>query len=586
VRLLGADGHPRDDDRVVPLAGGDRGEHFGVCEGVPPGTLYLYRLDGDVERPDPASRHQPRGVHGPSAVVDLAYAWTDAAWKGMALGDCVFYEIHVGTFTPEGTFEAIIPRLDALRDLGITALELMPVAQFPGRRNWGYDGVYPYAVQDSYGGPPGLQRLVDACHARGMLIALDVVYNHLGPEGNYLDNFGPYFTDRYRTPWGRAVNFDDTHCDEVRAFFVQNALSWVRDFHVDALRLDAIHGIFDFSARHVLAQLQDEVQEYAGAVGRRIHVIAESDLNDSRVVRAHEEGGYALDAQWSDDFHHAVHTLLTSECNGYYADFGELEHLVRAINAGFVYSGEYSQFRRRSHGNRSSDLPAQRFVVCTQNHDQIGNRVRGDRLAVSLDFEAQKLSAGLLLLMPHVPLLFMGQEYGDVAPFYYFVSHGDAALAEAVRRGRRDEFAAFDWGGEPPDPQQESTFDSSRIDWSRRDQEPHRTLLALHRELLQLRHTHAVLKGPSTHEAERGDSHALLVLRRRDSAGEIVALFLLQDGKCVARPALPTGPWHLLLDTAASRWRGPGSRVPETLHWTAESTLELSPWSCIVLERI
>jgi maltooligosyltrehalose trehalohydrolase len=585
VRILNASGRADDGDRFVPLAKEARGYHSGSCDEAPPGTLYLYRLDGQLERPDPASRHQPQGVHGPSAVVEPAFAWSDDTWAGLRRSELVFYELHVGTFTPEGTFDAIVPRLDALRELGVTAIELMPVAQFPGDRNWGYDGVYPFAAHASYGGVAGFRRLVDACHAREMAIALDVVYNHLGPEGNYLDCFGPYFTDRYHTPWGRAVNFDDAHSDEVRAFFIESALYWLREMHVDVLRIDAIHGIFDFSAHHILAELQEHVQAYAQRAGRRIQLIAESDLNDACVIRPRDAGGHALDAQWSDDFHHSVHTLLTSERSGYYDDFGELHHLVRAINEGFTYSGQYSKYRRRKHGNSAADLEPRRFVVCTQNHDQVGNRVHGDRLATMLDFEAQKVCAALLLLAPQIPLLFMGQEYGETTPFRYFVSHEDPDLVDAVRRGRKAEFAAFAWQGEPPDPDAEATFFSSRIDWSLREREPHRTLLDLHRELLQLRSSQARMREENRHAATASDAKTLL-LRRWSSTGEIAALFHLRATTRSLQPTLTSGEWTLLLDTAATRWRGPGSRVPARLDWTAESSLELSPWSCIVLARV
>jgi maltooligosyltrehalose trehalohydrolase len=359
----------------------------------------------------------------------------------------------VGTFTPEGTFEAIIPHLDELRELGITAVELMPVAQFPGTRNWGYDGVYPFAVQNSYGGPEGLKRLVNACHGRGIAVVLDVVYNHLGPEGNYLWDFGPYFTDRYKTPWGSAINFDGPHSDPVRRLFIENALYWVTEFRMDGLRIDAVHGILDFSAYPFLEELASAVHEKAERLNRRVYVIAESDLNDTRVIRSRELGGYGLDAQWNDDFHHALHTLLTEDQTGYYQDFGRLGDLVKAFREGFVCSGQYSSYRRRRHGNSSRDIPAGCFVVFAQNHDQVGNRMRGERLSQLVCRERMKLAAGVVFLSPFIPLLFMGEEYGETAPFPYFISHSDADLVEAVRRGRREEFAAFGWSQEPPDPQ-------------------------------------------------------------------------------------------------------------------------------------
>ncbi|MBX6333569.1 MAG: malto-oligosyltrehalose trehalohydrolase, partial [Gemmatimonadaceae bacterium] len=462
---------------VVITAGPSAGRHAlaahagGVFEGVVPGagagTDYAYSLDGGPPRPDPMSRWQPHGVHGPSRVVDpRTFTWTDAGWTGIAMPDYVFYELHVGTFTAAGTFDAVIPHLAELAALGVTAIELMPVAQFPGTRNWGYDGVHPFAAQNSYGGPEGLARLVDAAHAHGLAVALDVVYNHLGPEGNYLGEFGPYFTDTYHTPWGAAVNFDGPGSDEVRRYVIDNALSWVTDFHVDALRLDAVHGIFDASAEHILAELAARVHAQGARLGRRIQVIAESDLNDPRLVRPRARGGYALDAQWSDDFHHAVHVALTGERRGYYAGFHGARDVAAALERRFVYEGQYAPHRDRRHGASATDVPADRFVIAIQNHDQVGNRARGERLASLVPFASLELAASLLLLAPYVPLLFMGEEYGETHPFQYFVSHTDPALVEAVRRGREAELESFAWEGPIPDPGAEATFTRSVLDRS------------------------------------------------------------------------------------------------------------------------
>ncbi|KPK21748.1 MAG: malto-oligosyltrehalose trehalohydrolase, partial [Dehalococcoidia bacterium SM23_28_1] len=342
-------------EKLAPMESGDRGYHHAVVDGVEPGSLYMYRLDERRERPDPTSRFQPQGVHGPSQVVSPHFEWEDGRWTGLPLQEYAIYELHVGTFTPTGTFEAVIPYLDELRELGITAIELMPVAQFPGARNWGYDGVHPFAVQNSYGGPQGLKRLVNACHKLGLAVVLDVVYNHLGPEGNYLIEFGPYFTDRYKTPWGAALNFDGPHSDEVRRFFIENALYWVSEFHVDALRLDAVHAIVDHSAVPFVEELAEAVHDRAEQLDRRIHVVAESNLNDARLIRPRALGGYGLDAQWNEDFHHCLHALLTRERTGYYQDFGEFGQLVKAFSEGFVYSGQYSSSRRRRHGSSSRD---------------------------------------------------------------------------------------------------------------------------------------------------------------------------------------------------------------------------------------
>jgi len=528
--------------RVAPLEGDGTGYHHGIVDGAAAGTLYLYRLDGETERPDPASRRQPQGVHGPSMVVDPGtFAWRDREWRGIPLSSYILYELHVGTYTPEGTFDAVIQHLDSLAELGVTAVELMPVAQFPGRRNWGYDGVYPFAVQESYGGPEGLKRLIDACHRRGLAVVLDVVYNHLGPEGNYLSDFGPYFSDRYRTPWGPAVNFDGPHSDEVRRFFRENALHWLREFHADSLRLDAIHGILDFSASPFLADLAAAVRGLRKEENRMVYLIPESDLNDARVVTPPEEGGYGLDAQWSDDFHHALHTLLTGERDGYYADFGGIGHLARAFTDGFVYSGQYSTYRRRRHGNSSLQLPAGKFVVFAQNHDQVGNRRLGDRLARLASFESLKLAAGVVLLSPFLPLLFMGEEYGEVAPFLYFVHHGDDALIEAVRIGRKEEFAAFGWNGEIPDPQDEETFLRSRPDPALRKSGNHALLLELHRELIRIRKIDPVLSLTDREGMEviPFEKETALVVLRRSGNAQAAAVFHFGDAPATLPLSLP-----------------------------------------------
>ena len=468
-------------ERLVPMERNESGYWTAMVSDLPPGTRYLYRLDNDRDRPDPASHFQPEGVHGPSEIVDhTTFPWQDTTWKGLPLPSMIMYELHIGTFTEEGTFDAAISRLAGLKELGINAIELMPVSQFPGSRNWGYDGVYPYAVQNTYGGPEGLKRFVDACHNRGIVVILDVVYNHIGPEGNYVWDFGPYFTDRYRTPWGRAINFDGAFSDEVRNYFINNALHWVREYHLDALRIDAIHGIFDFSAKHFLQELGEAVHLEAEALGRSVYVIPESDLNDVRVINPAEIGGYGLDAQWNDDFHHALHALITGELKGYYEDFGKVEQLEKSLREGFIYSGQYSCFRKRRHGNDSKERPAHQFVVFSQNHDQVGNRMLGDRISKLASFEALKLAAGLVILSPSLPLLFMGEEYGEDAPFLYFVSHEDMDLIEAVRTGRKEEFKPFSWEGEPPDPQSEETFRASKLDWQKRTQGHHHVLLGFY----------------------------------------------------------------------------------------------------------
>ncbi len=565
--------------RLVSLSARDGGWHEAVLEAAGPGTRYLYVLDGDRERPDPAAHALPHGVHGPAEVVDTAvFRWTDAGWRGLPLKDMTFYELHVGTFTPAGSFDAILPRLAHLRDLGITTIELMPVASFPGARNWGYDGVGLFAPQQSYGGPAGLQRLVDACHRQGLAVVLDVVYNHLGPEGNYLGEFGPYFTDRYQTPWGRAMNFDGEHSRGVRDFIVCNACYWIREYHLDGLRLDAIHGIFDTSPVHILRELNDAVSALARDLGRVVPVVAESDLNDRRIVDEVRRGGYGLAGQWSDDFHHSLHTLLTGERTGYYRDFGRPEQVVKAYTHGFVYDGEPSAYRGRPHGTPARDVPGERFVVCIQNHDQVGNRARGERLTALVPFAAVKLAAAALLVSPYVPLLFMGEEYGEGAPFQYFTDFGDPALRIAVARGRRQEFAAFDWAGEVPDPQDPATFARSRLSWPDLKKEPARWLWDYYRALLALRRRHPALQAGGKgrlQDSLLGGSTLRLARWVRDGTAAVALLhFSPAAGRCRLR--LPRGTWRRAVDSGEARFGGHGAKSPTRLSLSVPGGVSLT----------
>ncbi len=567
---------------MEPLA---NGYHRAIVKTLEPGSEYFYKLDGARELPDPASRFQPRGVHGPSGIVELeAFPWTDHGWKGPTLERSVFYELHVGTYTPEGTFDGVIGRLPELVALGVTTIELMPVAQFPGARNWGYDGVYLFAPQNTYGGPESLQRLVNAAHQQGLAIALDVVYNHLGPEGNYLSAYGPYFTDRYQTPWGQAVNFDGAGSDEVRRFFIENALYWLEDYHFDALRLDAVHGIFDFGARHLLAELKSETAKLSQRLGRPIHLIAESDLNDARLLHHPERGGYDLDAQWSDDFHHSVHTLLTGEKQGYYADFEGMEPLAATLRDGWYYSGQHSKHRKRSHGNSAHGISPAKFVVCNQNHDQVGNRAAGERLASLVSFEAQKLAAGITLLSPFVPMLFMGEEYGETAPFQYFTSHGDPELVEAVRRGRREEFAAFGWEGSVPDPQDEETFARSHLDDSLKEKEPHSVLFSFYQELIRIREEQEL--GTHSPRTVRELGGCALLLLRQCQSSELAMLFNFAEFPAILnRPDL-VGEWNQLIYSAEGRWKGAETDRAAQIKLSTNDEIRLSPYSFLVLERI
>jgi maltooligosyltrehalose trehalohydrolase len=543
------------DGRRAALEPAKNGYFEGVVEGAGPGTRYAYRLDGGNARPDPASRYQPESVHGPSQIVDRRFGWTDEGWRGLPLDEHILYELHAGTFTREGTFDAIIPELDRLVDLGITAIELMPVAQFPGTRNWGYDGVLPFAVQNSYGGPEGLKRLVDACHARGLAVVLDVVYNHLGPEGNYLSEFGPYFTERYKTPWGLALNYDGPHSDPVRGYFIENALHWIAEYHFDGLRLDAVHAIADASERPFLQELGTEVKVLAERLGRRVHIFPESDINTLFFLRPPERGGCGFDAQWTDDFHHSLHTLLTGERDGYYQDFGSLAQMAKSMAGGFVYTGQYSPYRRRRHGVPADEMEACHHVVCIQNHDQTGNRMNGERIASLVDFESLKLAAGAVLLSPFVPLLFMGEEHGETASFLYFVSHSDPGLIESVREGRREEFSAFGWQGEPPDPQSEETFERSRP--RARDGE----LYAFYKELIQCRKSVPALRNLSKtgQEVTLFEDQGVIVARRWSGESEVVIAFNFAEEESAV--PIPDGDWRKLLASGHAEVGGEGLRM-------------------------
>jgi len=460
-----------------------------------PGTRYLFSIDGGPARPDPRSASQPDGVHAPSELVDHgSFAWTDDRWRAVPLASSVVYELHIGTFTPAGTFDAAIEKLPHLLDLGVDLIELLPVAEFSGTRGWGYDGVDLYAPHHAYGGPFGMKRFVDAAHAAGAGVVVDVVYNHLGPAGNYLAEFGPYFTDKYATPWGMAVNFDDRGSDEVRRFVIDNALMWLRDYHVDGLRLDAVHAIVDTSALHLLEQMAIEVEALEVKLGRDLFLIAESDLNDPRIVSPREVGGYGIDAQWSDDFHHCLHAILTGERAGYYASFGAVEQLATAFRRAFVFAGEHDAHRGRTHGRPAVGVPGWRFLAYMQNHDQIGNRARGDRSSHLLDHDQLRLAAALVLTSPFVPMLFQGEEWAASSPFQYFTDHDDPELGQAVSDGRRAEFASFGWApDEVPDPQDPATFERSKLRWDELDVERHDSMFDWHRRLIALRRSHPAL---------------------------------------------------------------------------------------------
>lgn len=585
--------------RVIPLEKTDDGHWTTTVKDLEPETLYYYQLDGGNERPDPASQYQPQGVHGPSQVINQqSFTWSDNSWSGQALEEMIMYELHVGTFTPEGTFEAIIPRLKDLKLLGVNAIELMPIAQFPGDthaeeslkyRNWGYDGVDLFAVQNSYGGPEKLKKLVNACHQEGISVILDVVYNHFGPEGNYVNQFGPYFTHAYNGDWGDAINFDGKYSDSVRNFFIQNALFWLETYHIDALRLDAAQAIYDSSAKHFLKSLAEEVEKTFAQSYKR-YLIAESDLNDGKLIRPVELGGYALDAQWGDDFHHALYGLLTGEQQGYYQDYGRAEHLAKAYRGNFVYDWQYAPHRKRFHGAPVTDRSPSQFVVCIQNHDQVANCLPGDRLSMRTSFENLKLAAGALILSPSIPLLFMGEEYAEERPFAYFVSHSDRDLIEAVRQGRKKEFADFHLEQEGQDPEAIETFTMCKLQWEKRQEGKHQVIWTFHQTLIQIRRELPLLTKSKpvlideVHPARlqidvNSDNEQKLVWWSRwDDSQKVICLMNFNDQQSTFPSILPSGSsWQKIINSADEKWLGKGSLLPDKI--TAETKLTLSPQS-------
>ena len=574
---------------VLPMERGPDGVFTAFARGLQAGAEYFFELNSDRNRrrPDPVSRYQPHGVHGASQVVDPGeFAWSDSAWRGLPLEELVIYELHTGTFTPEGNFDGVIGRLPYLRELGITAVEIMPVATFPGSRNWGYDGVDLYAPHPSYGGPAGLKRLVDACHREGLAVVLDVVYNHLGPEGNYLAEYAPYFTDTYRTPWGSALNFDGPGSDGVRRFFIDNALYWLAEYHVDALRLDAVHGIYDFGAVHVLREMADAFHREAHVLGRKAWLIAESDLNDPKIINPWESGGYALDAQWNDDFHHAVHTMLTGDRSGYFVDFGTLADVGKAISEGFVYDGRPSIYRERRHGAPSAENPGSQFVVFNQNHDQVANADAGTRLSGLLSPELQRVASVFLVCAPNLPMYFMGEEFAASAPFNYFTSFTDPDLARAVSEGRKKEYGPFFVDRAFPDPQAPETMAGSCIKWEEVSEPPHHGMLTFNRALLDLRRQHRCLSncrkdltGVNFSEEERW-----MILERRDPSGEsALVLFNLGSGTQVLPLPSRAQDWKLALFTNEGRFNGAVvSAGPPSVLKAAQPCVELPPASAAI----
>jgi len=506
-------------NKKFALQPGEKGWWSTTVEEAGAGSDYGFVIDGlEPPVPDPRTQWQPSGVHGESRVVDhTAFSWTDSVWQAPPLSSAIIYELHLGTFTPEGTLKAAEARLDYLKELGVTHVELMPIANFPGKRGWGYDGVDLYAPFNAYGAPDDVKHFVNACHAKGLAVVLDVVYNHLGPVGNYLGKFGPYFTSSHHTPWGDAVNFEEAGSAEVRRYMIDNALMWLRDYHMDALRLDAVHAFVDRSAIHFLEQLTGEVDKLEAVVGRQLSLIAESDLNDPRIVKAEEAGGYGLDAQWSDDFHHALFSVISGERAGYYADFGTLAQLAKSLRNVFVYDGIYSEYRQRNHGRKVVGLSGHRFVGFVQNHDQVGNRAQGERISHESGVGRAKIAAALVLTSPFVPMLFQGEEFGTSAPFLYFTDYDDPELGRMISEGRKREFEAFGWSPDQiPDPQDEQTFLRSKLNWAELAEEPHASMLQWHKDLIKLRRERSELSDGNLNAVDvRFDEEAQwLVLER------------------------------------------------------------------------
>jgi maltooligosyltrehalose trehalohydrolase len=567
--------------KQFPMERDERG-YWQIVHEATPGIPYLYRIDNQHTLPDPASMSQPEGVHGPSHVVDRSFPWTDNGWTGVSLGEMILYELHVGTFTNEGTFEGIISKLPYLKELGINAIELMPVAQFPGTRNWGYDAVYPFAVQHSYGGVTGLKKLVNEAHRHSIAIVLDVVYNHQGPEGNYFSMYAPYFTEKYKTFWGNAINYDDAWCDGVRHFYWQNALMWLDEFRIDGLRLDAVHAIWDFSARHFIEELKLKVANLEQKSGRKKVLIAEFDLNNPRYINPPAQGGYGLDGQWIDEFHHALHAVVTGETDGYYEDFGKAEHIEKALKDSYVYTGQYSNHRKKHFGTYPKNNPYSQFVVFAQNHDQIGNRLLGDRLTTQLSFEGLKLAAAAYLLSPHVPMLFMGEEYGEKNPFQYFISHTEEELVQMVREGRKKEFSYFHWQGEVPDPQGEETFNKCILSW-KYEEDDAATLLAFYKHLIAFRKNRKAMQSRERSSVKvLAYTNVNVVSFERSHEDDRILVVLNFNKEEIAYSSPYPFPVRKIFDSSFHAWSGPGESGSVSLD--GANTVLMNPESAVIFE--
>lgn len=570
--------HP--EEVLLPLQKGGMGYWHLSTEQLSPDSLYSFVVDENENLPDPASLSQPQGVHMPSRSVDLSIIRSNQYhWQNPPLENYIIYELHVGTFSEEGTFRGVEKKLDHLIELGITAIEIMPVTSFPGERNWGYDGVFPFSVQENYGGIDGLARLINTCHQKNMAVILDVVYNHLGPEGNYLPNFGPYFTDKYQTPWGKAVNFDDAYCDGVREYFIENAMMWFRDLGVDALRLDAVHAIKDFSTKHILEDLASYTRQLTNLTGRSHYLIGECDLNNPKYIRPLDRNGFGLHAQWADEFHHSLRTCAGEPPIGYYSDFNGVEHLAKAYASAYVYDGQYSEHRKK-HFGAATFAPGESFVVFSQNHDQVGNRMLGERSSTLVSYEMQKLFAASVAVSPFLSMLFMGEEYGETNPFQYFVSHTDAELAKLVTEGRRKEFSSFHTDGEAPDPMDPQTFDRSKLNWALKEEGQHKTMFEYYKMLIKIRKKWFNLNGNGRDGISVNSSPETktLVLTRNERKHSLYCFMNFSRSVQKIKAAGKLDGSSVLLNTAAHIWGGPG----DSFYKRAEDSVTIQPESMII----
>lgn len=566
---------------VFPMESAGEGVYEVTVPSCAVGDDYLYVLNGNMERPDPVSRFQPFGVHKPSRIIDPGkFEWTDLKWAGIPLKSYIIYELHVGTFTPEGTFQAAASRLSHLQTLGVTAIELMPITAFPGDRNWGYDTTYPYAPHVAYGGPYELKSFINACHEMGLAVILDFVCNHLGPEGNYLGDFGPYFSDRYKTPWGLAVNFDGPHSGEVRRYFTDSALHWLTEYHIDALRLDAVNAIVDLGAYSILQELTDAFHREAEKLHRQAFIIAESDMIDVRLINPPQAGGYGIDSQWSDDLHYSLHTILTGSKQDAFADAESLTDLYQSLTAGFVYDWKFSYYRQKYFGSTSTCPPGEKFVLCLQNHDQIANTCHGHRLGSLVALEADKLACCLLFFAPNIPLLFMGQEWRASSPFYYFTSFEDSALAEKVSKGRRREFQLYDTLKKSYDCRGLAPFTESKLDWSEKELPLHSEFLLFMSALIDLRRRITCLNNcdKTRLHATYDEANRWMVLHRRDAVNAAQALLIanLSETAQEIAPLFPKGVWQLSLDSSAKSFGGLSDKYALSHVSTEECTLPAS----------